>query len=308
MVEQRRGASRGAPVETSRPPVGRVAARNERRIETPRTGDADRQACLGKVPVLGVGVSVVVRSVHAWRSRSTAHRARGVLVRCRAASRSPGLRWASAVTGCMPSRVVRTTRSMSCSVPTVRRSARSRSCPRCATRESIIEITRLQARLEAVKCRLLDHGTIVGVHVVPDPDDGPVTRPLPATTPAAWYAGAVRDPDRGREDCGAGGQAARGLLPRHRPGTGCGPDHRRARRGDRGRGRRAARLRPRARAACSRAAPARAGGPLRPPHLEEARPAPAPRDRPRRRRRPAGPAARGRGGPGSAQDLLPPAS
>src|SRR6476661_10806591 len=62
------------------------------------------------------------------------------------------------------------------------------------TRESIIEITRLQARLEAVKCRLLDHGTLVGVHLVPDPDDGPVTRPLPATTPAAWLAGAVRAP------------------------------------------------------------------------------------------------------------------
>ena len=64
------------------------------------------------------------------------------------------------------------------------------------TREAIVELTSLQARVEALKCRLLDHGAVTQMHVVPDPDDGPQTLPVPAMSPAAWYAGATRKPIR----------------------------------------------------------------------------------------------------------------
>ena len=61
-----------------------------------------------------------------------------------------------------------------------------------ATRESIVEIARLQDRLEALKSRLLDHGDIVAIGTAPD-DDGQVPA-IPATTTASWYAAAVRTP------------------------------------------------------------------------------------------------------------------
>src|SRR6478609_6239591 len=51
------------------------------------------------------------------------------------------------------------------------------------TREAIVELTSLQARVEALKCRLLDHGDVTRMHAVPDPDDGPQTLPVPAMSP-----------------------------------------------------------------------------------------------------------------------------
>src|SRR6478609_2332003 len=39
-----------------------------------------------------------------------------------------------------------------------------------ATRESLIELTRAQARLDALKARLLDHSHVVAAHLPPDPD------------------------------------------------------------------------------------------------------------------------------------------
>ena len=63
-----------------------------------------------------------------------------------------------------------------------------------ATRESLIEVARAQARLDALKGRLLDHSDVVAAHLPPDPDEGPVTRPLPAMSTAAWYAAATNVP------------------------------------------------------------------------------------------------------------------
>ncbi len=60
-----------------------------------------------------------------------------------------------------------------------------------ATRESLIELSRLQSRIDGLKAGLLDHAEIVSAHLPPDPEDGPVTRPLPATSMAGWYAGAA---------------------------------------------------------------------------------------------------------------------
>jgi len=65
-----------------------------------------------------------------------------------------------------------------------------------ATRESLMELSRLQDRIDALKARLLHQGDIIGIHVVEDDPDGPVTRPLPAMSTSAWYAAAVRTPIR----------------------------------------------------------------------------------------------------------------
>jgi len=63
-----------------------------------------------------------------------------------------------------------------------------------ATRESLIELTRLQSRVEAMKARLLDHAEVIGAHAIDDPEQGPLTRPLPARSNAAWYAAAAHLP------------------------------------------------------------------------------------------------------------------
>ena len=61
-----------------------------------------------------------------------------------------------------------------------------------ATREAIIELSRLQDRIEALKSKLLDHGDIVAIGTAPDDDGRPPA--TPATTTPAWLADAVRAP------------------------------------------------------------------------------------------------------------------
>ena len=63
-----------------------------------------------------------------------------------------------------------------------------------ATRESIVELSRVQDRIEALKAKLLDHGDILSIGTAPDENGD--TPAIPATTTAAWYAGAVRIPAR----------------------------------------------------------------------------------------------------------------
>ena len=55
-----------------------------------------------------------------------------------------------------------------------------------ATRETLVELTRLQGRLEALKCRVLDHGDILKIGTAPDEHGEAPT--VPGST-AAWYAG-----------------------------------------------------------------------------------------------------------------------
>ena len=61
-----------------------------------------------------------------------------------------------------------------------------------ATREAIVELSRLQDRIEALKGRLLDHGDILAIGTAVD-EHG--ERPaIPATTTASWLADSVRTP------------------------------------------------------------------------------------------------------------------
>ena len=57
-----------------------------------------------------------------------------------------------------------------------------------ATRETLLELTRLQCRIEALKGKVLDHGDIIDVGTAPD-EDGE-TPAAPGST-AAWYANEV---------------------------------------------------------------------------------------------------------------------
>ena len=57
-----------------------------------------------------------------------------------------------------------------------------------ATRETIVELSRLQDRIEALKAKVLDHGDVIAVGTAAD-EDG-VTPAIPGTT-AAWYSSAV---------------------------------------------------------------------------------------------------------------------
>src|SRR5690349_8565416 len=55
-----------------------------------------------------------------------------------------------------------------------------------ATRETVVELTRLQDRLEAWKCRALDHGDVLKVGTAVD--EGGAAPAVPGST-AAWFAG-----------------------------------------------------------------------------------------------------------------------
>jgi hypothetical protein len=72
-----------------------------------------------------------------------------------------------------------------------------------ATRESIVELSRLQDRIAALRGRLLDHGEAIGVAAPREEDDGPEEDPyapvVPGGSTAAWYAEAVRTPVREAE-------------------------------------------------------------------------------------------------------------
>src|SRR6478735_1152655 len=52
-----------------------------------------------------------------------------------------------------------------------------------ATRETLVELTRLQGRLEALKCRVLDHGDTLKIGTAADEDGEAPT--VPGST-AAW--------------------------------------------------------------------------------------------------------------------------
>src|SRR6478735_4509265 len=54
-----------------------------------------------------------------------------------------------------------------------------------ATRETLVELARVQDRIAALKCRVLDHGDVTKVGTAPD-EDG-VTPAVPGSS-AAWYA------------------------------------------------------------------------------------------------------------------------
>ena len=55
-----------------------------------------------------------------------------------------------------------------------------------AARETLVELARLQDRIEALKCRVLDHGDVIKVGTAPD-EDGE-TPAVPGSN-VAWYAG-----------------------------------------------------------------------------------------------------------------------